>query len=143
MTPIKYITSLFNGFLDWAGDFLYRKADWFTWAFIGSMLYVQLRWKLFSHDSFFWDDIYYIWDNALRLCLFILVRCFVSYRHRFAFNIIIIYSIFRLLWEIASPFTNQVENNQPSMVIILNSILITGVMALLWKDLKERAREEI
>lgn len=118
-------------------------ANFLVWYFIAGMIYVHLRAEFLPYERTIWDDIYYIWNNGLFLMLFILVRCFVPKEDRTAWNILIFYSLIRLLWEIASPVTNKVEINHPTTVTVLFSILLTGGIVLLWKDLQKRKREGI
>lgn len=140
---MKFFISIYEGFLNWLGFHLFKRISWFGWCFIGGTAYLTVRWTFLPYEQTFWDDIGFIWNNLLFVWLVILVRLFVHERHRAALNIIITYSIFRLLWEIASPFTNRWEINSPGTVTILNTILITGGIVLLWRDLKRRTREEI
>lgn len=136
---VTIYTNLLNKIIPYATGL----ANFLVWYFIIGMIYIHLRGNFLPNEQLVWDDIYYIWNNGLFLIFFILVRCFVDYKYRSSFNPVIFYSLIRLIWEIASPVTNIWEINHPVMVTIMFSILLTGGIVLLWKDLKNRARQEL
>lgn len=58
-----------------------------------------------------WHDLYYLWDKAKDLLLFIAIFFLVHKKVRWAIKPIIVFSSIRLIWQIISSLTGLNINN--------------------------------
>lgn len=94
---------------------------------------------IYGNNSAWYANLYYIWNNGKELLLCLSVFYLIPKDHRWIIKPVIIYSIFRFIWEIVN-LTTDTGINHPQAVKVSFTLLLTGVIILLIKDLRQRKR---
>lgn len=93
----------------------------------------------YGNNSPGYTAFYYIWEKGKDLLFLLSILYLIPKEHRWLIKPLWIYALIRLLWEIIKPFTD-LATDHPTVIKGLFTALLTGVIILLIKDLRQRKK---